>query len=244
MTTPLAYTRLGQSMRLALFLAALLVATAAFAGPMVQIQIDKETVPQPLPVGQYCWLNLSDVEPDELAKNLEVVCEHESVTISPPAQWLGTEGVFLLFKADKPGVYPVVLIDCGQPREKRRTKIEITVEGEQGPDPPEPPEPDPPPEPGPKWVMIVYDSEEMTPQLGILKNSEQVKAYCQSHGHKLKWIEHRQSAPADLAKWRDLGVKEGVPRLYVAQKGRKHQSRAPPSTVAEMLSFLKEVDGE
>jgi len=140
-----------------------------------------------------------------------------------------------------PGTYTVrcVLVHFENKR-LAQEKLEVVI-GTPDPDPD--PIPPPPPEPGKRWIIIIEESSERTPQFAsMLVDAQNVwRGYVKSSGHQFR-LWDKDVVPRDGASWRDKA--QGVPTLFIADTdGRILYQGDPPTSSAQMLALIKEYGG-
>jgi len=139
-----------------------------------------------------------------------------------------------------PGKYTVrcVLVHFEQ-KKLSQDKLVVTI-GDPEPNPPPPP---PPPVPGKRWVILIEETSERTPQLAsVLVDAKNAwRPYLKDKGHQFRaW--DKDVVPPDGARW--LLECESVPTLFIAdENGTVLFKGPPPETSAAMLALVKEHGG-
>lgn len=119
-------------------------------------------------------------------------------------------------------------------------KLVVTI-GVPEPDPN--PIPPPPPVPGKRWVIIIEESSQRSPQFAsVLVDAQNVwRPYVESKGHKFR-LWDKDFVPPDGASW--LLECEKVPTMFIAdEKGTILFEGTTPNSAAEMLALIKEYGG-
>jgi hypothetical protein len=142
-----------------------------------------------------------------------------------------------------PGKYTVrcVLVHF-EKKKLSQEKLEVVI-GTPEPEPDPNPIPPPPPVPGKRWIILIEETSERTPQLAsVLTDARNVwRPYLKTQGHYFRaW--DRDNVPPDGVTW--LAECESVPTLFISdEEGNVSYKGPPPSTPQAMLDLIKEHGG-
>lgn len=185
---------------------------------------------------------------------LKVVGEFTSVVWAADPPTLDFEGVEgggrAFFSGRQPGLTKFWLAAVDATGQVHLTHLELQV-GEIGPEPePDPPDPDPPPEPGRRWVIIVEESTQRTPQQAALivgPGRDQIDKYLADKKHpKLNVADKdaKGNAMASLAPYIRLASDELPACFIVADESGKVLFQGPlPDSAATVIELVKEHGG-
>jgi len=121
-------------------------------------------------------------------------------------------------------------------------KLEVVI-GTPEPEPDPNPIPPPPPEPGKRWVIVIEESSERTPQFAsVVVDARNVwRGYVKSSGHQFR-LWDKDVVPADGVSYRERC--KTFPTMFIADtEGTILYEGEPPTSSAQMLALIKEYGG-
>lgn len=123
----------------------------------------------------------------------------------------------------------------------QQTSLEVTIGPFPDPGPDPEPDPKPDPTPGKRWVILIEESSERTPQLAWVMTSSISRDYLAKQGHEWRaW--DRDHVPEDGAPY--LRLADGkAPTLFIVTAGGSILYRGPPPADPESLVALVKKHG-
>lgn len=159
-----------------------------------------------------------------------------------------------------PGRY-VILQSWENAAGEKRQAFAFTdiVAGEEGPPPPNPPFPPLPPdppvvEPGPRWVIIVEETKDRTPQQAAVLTDSSFRQWIATAGHDYRMIDQdvqnrAGTVPAACVPYLDLAKGKTLPRLFIVDgssgdsQGKVLFSGDLPSSAAALKTLIQQKGG-
>jgi hypothetical protein len=162
--------------------------------------------------------------------------------------------------AGPPGRY-VILQSWETASGEKRQAFAFTdiVAGKEGPIPPDPFVPPLPPDPpvveaGPRWIIIVEETQDRTPQQAAVLTDSSFRQWLTTSGHDYRMIDQNVqdqsgTVPTACAPYLNLAKGKTLPRLFIVDgssgdsKGKVLFAGDLPPTVAALKALIKQEGG-
>jgi hypothetical protein len=213
------------------------------AGVSVDLTIDGPS--EPIETRETCQLFVNGLEEAQLNSAYAGHFPREGTQFVAARTWGGRP--FIWFNAQDPGKYLIEVIDF---EGRRRAEAIVVVEGENGPDPT--PDPDPPNE-GSRYLVVIEESSQRTPQLSNLLLRLRSSDYLEENDHNLLIADqdgtNEQGQPIpSLKPYLDRAQEEpALPILFIvdgdSSPAEVYYQGPVPNTYQETIELLKRYGG-